>query len=407
MLAPERRTRTDLLVALALVATVLVAASVVWFRSDARGTTSITWDEPVPGLTAAGSPPSALEEAWRAPSAASTRPILAGATVATADGGTVIGRDPASGKERWRYERDRPLCGAVESWGDVVSVYHDPRGCGQVTSLEAGSGARGAQRSSDADDPIRLVDAGSHLIAFGDTRLEMWRSDLVRTVEYGRVDAPVNPNAQPRADCELLSAAASGTVLAVLEQCEGEAANRLTLLDPVPDDSQKPQEFASSVLPEAPRGSGARIVSVSGDLTVVYLPPVGASGPRIGTYDEDGALVDVHDLRSPASDADTVARELAGVLVWWTGTDTVGLSPTDTRPLWTVPGTLGEGDVVAGSLLLPVEGALLAVDPATGAVDRRVEVARDAAGEDPVSVTVAGELVLEQRGDEVVALRRP
>uniref|UniRef100_UPI00035F6465 Rv3212 family protein n=1 Tax=Rhodococcus sp. R1101 TaxID=1170698 RepID=UPI00035F6465 len=143
MLAPERRTRTDLLVAAALVVTALVAASAVWLTSDARGTTSTTWDGPVPTPATAQSLPRTLAELWRAPSAATTAPVVSGGTIATADGGAVVGRDPQSGEERWRYDRDRALCAATEAWGDVVSVYRDPRGCGQVTALDAGSGARG------------------------------------------------------------------------------------------------------------------------------------------------------------------------------------------------------------------------------------------------------------------------
>ena len=403
MLAPERRTRTDLLVAAALVVTVLVAASVVWLNSEARGTTSTTWDGSVPAPAAAQSLPRALAELWRVPSAATTTPVVSGGTIATADGGAVVGRDPQSGEERWRYERDRALCAVAEAWGDVVSVYRDPRGCGQVTALDAGTGARGAQRSSDADDPIRLVDTGSHLIALGDTRLEMWRSDLVRTVEYGRVDAPVNPNAQPRSGCELRSADAGAEVLAVLEQCAGEPSERLTLLDPSPEDSQKPEEFASSVLPEAGRDADARIVAVVGDRTAVYLAPDGTAGPRIEVFDSDGALVDTHALQRPAGTSEGPAVERGGVLVWWTGRDTVALSTSDFAPQWTVEGTLGNGDVMAGSLLLPVDGALLGVDARTGERGSRIDVERGAVGS--VNVSVAGDVVVEQRGDELVALR--
>ncbi|WP_241385919.1 Rv3212 family protein [Rhodococcus sp. CH91] len=403
MLAPERRTRTDLLVAAALVVTALVAASVVWLQSDARGTTSTTWDGPVPPPAAPQSLPRSLAEIWRAPSTATTAPVTAGGTIATADGGSVIGRDPYSGDERWRYERDRELCTATEAWGDVISVYHDPRGCGQITALDASTGARGAQRTGDIDDPVRLVDTGSHLIALGSTRLEMWRSDLVRTVEYGRVGAPVNPNAQPRSGCELLSADSGAEVLAVLEQCANEPSNRLTLLDPTPEDSQKPVEYASSVLPDAGRGTDSRIVAVVGDHTAVYLPPGGAAGPRIEVFDGDGTLVDTHPLPRPAGAAQAPAVERGGVLVWWTGRDTVALSTTDFAPRWTLEGTLGNGDVMAGSLLLPVEDALVGVDAATGVPGVRIAVER---GEvESVNVSVTGDVVVEQRGDALVALR--
>lgn len=410
MLAPERRTRTDLIVAAVLAVAVVVAASVVWLRSDARGTTSITWDGPVTVPAAATTVPATLGEVWRAASAATTRPLVVGGTVATADGGSVVGRDPETGAQRWIYERNMPLCAATAAWQTVVAVYRDRRGCSQVTQLNAGTGARGAQRSSDADDAVVLVDAGTHLISTGDTRLEMWRSDLVRTVEYGRVDAPVNPNAQPRTGCTLLSAAASNNRLAVVENCPGEDADRLTLLDPAPDDNQKPEEFASSVLADAaqdPTGSpapGTRVIAVAGDRTALYLPPGSGAGPRIEVFGEAGQTVAEYPLPRPATDAATVPAETRdGIVTWWTGESTIGLGTTDLAPRWTVPGTTGWGDSMAGALLLPVDDALAVVDPASGTVQGRIPVDREEAG--PVAVAVAGSTVLEQRGDEVVALR--
>lgn len=409
MLAPERRTRTDLIVAAALAVAVVVAASVIWLRSDARGTTSITWDGPVAVPAAATAVPATLTEAWRAGSGATARPLAVAGTVATADGGTVVGRDPDTGAEHWRYQRDMPLCAATSAWQTVVAVYRDRRGCSQVTQLIAASGTRGAQRASDADDAIMLVDAGTHLISAGDTRLELWRSDLVRTVEYGRVDAAVNPNAQPRSGCTLLSAGASATRLAVVERCPGEPADRLTLLEPVPDDNQEPEEFASSVLPESTAGTpgsdtaGTRVVAVAGDRTALYLPPGDGAGPRIQVFGGAGQAVGEYPLPHPATDAATIpATTRDGILTWWTGEDTVGLGPSDLAPRWTVPDTIGSGDSMAGALLLPVDDALAVVDPVSGAVQRRISVDRDTAG--PVAVTVAGEIVLEQRGDEVVAL---
>lgn len=190
MLAPERRTRADLIAALLLAVAVVAAASVVWLRSDARGTVSVTTDAAPDAPASATAVPSTLTEAWRAPSGATSRPIAVGGVVVTGDGGTVTGRALDSGAELWRYGRDMPLCGVVEDWRTAVAVYRDQRGCSQVTQLVPDSGMRGAQRSSDADDAVTLTAADTHVISRGDTRLELWRSDLVRTLEYGRVDAP-------------------------------------------------------------------------------------------------------------------------------------------------------------------------------------------------------------------------
>lgn len=410
---PERRTRTDLIVAAVIAATVVVAAIVVWVRSDARGTTSITWDGVAAAPAAATAVPDTLTRIWEAPSGATARPIVVGGTVATADGDAVTGRDPATGETRWSYTRNRPLCAATGHWGNVIAVYEDPRGCGQTTALRGDSGERYTARSSDTDDAIRLVDADNHLIALGGTRLEMWRSDLVRTIEYGRVDAPVTPGAQPRTGCELNSAAAGSALLAVLELCPGESAQRLTLLDPTPEDAQKPEEFASSVLTDAPAGSGARIVAVSGERAAVFVPGFDGSAPHIAVIDRNGVETGRHELPAGAEvgSADTAARpaqELGGQLVWWTGSATVALDATDFTPRWSVPGTAGYGTTMAGRLLLPVGDGLIVVDPAGGEVTRTVPLARergDATTDAPVSVSVFGDTVLEQHAGVVTAYR--
>lgn len=409
MLPPERRTRTDLIVAAALAVTVLVAAGVVWWTSEARGTTSRTWDGDVPVLPAPDSLPEELSEVWRAPSSVTFAPVVAGGTVVTADGGLVAGHDPVTGTVRWSYERDRDVCAAAEAWGSVVAVYRDSRGCGQVTELAADSGQREAQRSSDADDAIRLVPGITHLVAAGDTRLEVWRSDLVRTIEYGRVDAPVNPGAQPRSGCTLRSAAVENGRLAVLEHCADELGERLTLLDAVPEDAQKPEEFGSSVLPEAIPGAGARIVGIIGDRTAVYLPPADTDTDigYIEVFDGAGTSIARHAVDAavpadPAGFAAAPARERAGVRLWWTGADTVALG-ADFAPLWTVENTLGSGAVYGDELLLPIDSGIAVVDPSTGSLTRIIAVDRESRG--AVSLAVAGDTVLEQRPDEVVALR--
>jgi hypothetical protein len=89
---------------------------------------------------------------------------------------------------------------------------------------------------------------------------------------------------------------------------------------------------------------------------------------------------------------------------WWTGSQTVALDGTDLAPLWTLKGTLGPALPYAGSLLVPVAAGLREVDAVRGTVERTLPVAR-ADPTAPVRLAAAGEMVLEQRGGEVVALR--
>lgn len=399
MLAPERRTRLDVAVAAVIAIVVAVAATVLWIRSDARGTSVVTANVPATEAPPATAVPPSLTETWRASSPATAAPVVAGGgAIVTAEDGTVTGRDRLTGDPLWRYQRDMPLCGVIGAWGTAVAVYRDQRGCSQVTQLDGATGARKAQRSSDADDEVTLSYDGTYVVSRGSTRMELWRSDLVRTLEFGRVDAPINAGKQPHPGCDLLSAAAGGTRVSVLMNCPDDAGDRLSVLDAAPKDSQEPQEFGSSVV-GAESGS-ARLIAASGDRTAVYLP----ADRRIAVYDGTGAEIASHPVSGPVSPDATAARN-GGVFTWWTGSELIALSTSELAPRWTAAaGALGPGTIMAGSLLVPMPDGVAVLDPATGAPQRRIPVARDDVTA-PITTSVVGDIVLEQRGDTVVALR--
>ncbi len=382
---------------------VAVATTVLWLRSDARGTTSITASTPASEALPVLTPPETLSEIWRATSGASSAPIAADGAVATADDGTVTGRDRLTGDELWRYQRDMPLCGTIGAWNSVVAVYRDQRGCSQVTQLDGASGAREAQRSSDADDDVTLSYDGTYIVSRGPERLESWRSDLVRTLELGRVDAPINPHKQPHPGCELMSAAAGGTRLSVLMHCPGEAGDRLSVLDIAPSDNQEPHEFGTSLVGAA-NTPGARIVAASGDRTAVYVPAGPVSEQRLAIFDGSANEIASHPVPGPVSENATAARNGA-VFTWWTGSELIALSTSELAPRWTAAaGALGPGTIMAGALLVPMPDGTAVVDPRTGTENRRIPIDRDDVS-GPITMSVLGDVVLEQRGDEVVALR--
>lgn len=403
MLAPERRTRLDITAAAAIAIVVAIAVAVIWVRSDARGTTSITAETPAAEALPALSPPETLSEIWRARSGATGAPIAAGGAVATADGTAVTGRDRLTGTELWRYQRDLPLCGAIGAWDTVVAVYRDQRGCSQVTQLDGSTGQRKAQRSSDADDDVTLSYDGTYVVSRGAERMEAWRSDLVRTLEFGRVDAPINPGKQPRTGCELRSAAAGGTRISVLMQCPGEAGDRLSVLDAAPKDNQEPTEFGSAIIGSV-NTPGTRLIAASGERTAVYLPAGPTGEQRIAVYDGTGNEEASYPVSGPVIPDATAARN-GSVFTWWTGTEVIALSASELAPKWTAaPGALGPGAIMAGSLLVPMPDGIAVLDPKTGAEQRRIAFPRaDTAA--PIATSVVGDVVLEQRGDEVVALR--
>lgn len=415
MLAPERRRRSDLVAAAVILVVVVLGLAVVWLRSDAHGTTDTVATSPLPQTDTATAVPTALTELWRAQSPVTRSPIVTGAAVVTGDGGTVEGHDPATGDVAWSYERDRALCDVTDAWNTAVAIYSDDRGCSQVTELDGATGMRKAQRTSDADAAVRTTDDGTYLTSRGDTRMELWRSDLVRTLEYGRVDAPVNPNSQPRTGCTLLSSASNSSRVAVLERCPGEDAARLTMLNPAPKDAQQPEVYGSSVVAAltGPEGEidGATVLVASGDRVALAIPASPGEPARVAIFDGTAQQLSEFDLPDAVADPgpfpndDTVVKA-ASVFAWWTGTATVALGLGDLSPVWSLPSALGPGAVMAGKLLVPVPDGIAVLDPGTGSPGSTIPVDR-AGYTGMVGIAVVGDVVVEQRGETVVALSAP
>jgi len=401
MVKPERRTKGDILAAAAIAVVVAAAAALIWWTSDARATISRPAAVPAPNPTSAREVPPGLRQLWTAPSPATTAPVVVGGTVATGNGRRVDGRDPGTGESRWSYARDADLCGLSWVYRYAVAVYRDDRGCGQVSALDGSTGRRGAARSSYADPRVRLSSDGTTVLSAGDTRLEMWRSDMVRMLAYGETDARVKPSARGlHSGCTLLSAAASSSAVSVLEGC-GNQALRLVLLRSGKEDDEPQQQVVPE--PGIDAGSGARVLAVWENNTAVYLP---GARPRVDVVDETGTTVSSTLLPKPPSKSAAVSQ--AGSLItWWTGDSLMVFDASKFTLRYTIAADekapLGPGVMMAGRLLVPVTGAIGVYDPLSGASERFIPVDR-APGTAAVVPAVAGSRVFEQRGDTLVAL---
>jgi hypothetical protein len=403
MVKPERRTRADVAAAVTIAAVIALAAGLVWWTSDARATISRPAPNPISPLATATAVPSALRQLWTAPSPKTTAPLVVAASVVTGDGHTVQGRDPASGSPVWSYARTGlDLCGVSWVYQYAVAVYPDTRGCGQVSTIDAKTGLRGPARTAYADPEVKLSSDGTAVLSAGDSRLELWRSDMVRMLSYGSLDAKIKPGTPTPPICRLVSAAASSSSVSVLEACPNQADLRLTLLRPAdeedtPDLKYVPQSGVSV-------DSGAQVVAVSDTTTAVYVP---TPKPVVNIVDETGATIASTPLAKPASKNATASR--AGDLItWWTGDSVMVFSANGIKYKYTVSPAganipLGPATVMAGRLLVPVTGGYDVFEPGSGKGDHHISVPRppsDAA----VVPAVAGSTVLEQRGDDLVAL---
>ena len=265
--SPWNRGR-DRVIAAVVAVVVLAVALVIGTTSDSAATDRTEAAPPPPLPAAPDKVPGSLAELWSAPSASTPVPLVAGDSVATADGGEVAARDPLTGQIRWHYTRDLPLCTVNETWGRLNAVYHKTENCSEVTQLDPGTGRITAQRNGNAELGTQLVSDGSHVTATGKKLLDTWRDDLVKSAEYGQVPALVNAGKQPRTGCTYGTVAAASGKVGVIERCPGDPADRLTVYKAAPEKDDEPQVSFSSVL----AGKRARVIAMSGELTAVVLP---------------------------------------------------------------------------------------------------------------------------------------
>ena len=397
MIAPERRTRGDLIAAAAIATAVAVFIAMFWWNSSTRATISRPAGTPAPTVATPASVPAALQQRWTATSDRTRVPLIVSNTVVTGDGRTVTGLDPQTGQQRWVYARDTELCGVSYVYDLAVAVYPDSRGCGQVSGIKAGTGERGPTRTSYADKQVVLTSDGSAVLSTGPTRLELWRSDLVRILSYGEIDARVKPvNQGIGGGCTLMSAAASDTAVSVLEACRDQKDLRLTLIKPAKEEDEPDTKRVE--LPGLAVDSDARVLSVSGTTTAVFLP---TPRPEVVVYDETGTKVSQTPLRSPATltGAAPAVSRAGDLITWWTGSAVMVFNDKlGYRYTLDAVDPLGPATMMAGRLLVPVPDGLAVYDPADGASERLIPLSHPQ-GNGPVMPAVSGSTVVEQNGD--------
>lgn len=403
MLRPERRTRADLAAAAVIVVAVLAASLVLWQRSDVHHTRSDTAPAAKAEPASPQVPPT-LTEAWSAPSPASPKPVVAGPAAVTGEGSQVFGRDPATGQVRWSYDRNIPLCTVGSQWGRALAVYSKGHNCSEVTSLRGTTGERGPQRNSDADFGMELLGDGRYVTTTGHNVIETWRSDLVRTQQYGLPTDIKNPeNNLKRPECRYSSVAVGEGRVAVIEKCPRIPRDRVTVLKSHPHSDEKPEE-AFSVEVGSPDSS---VVATDQEHTAVLL----RDRSELDVYDNArGVLTGRFPVRAGAPPAPGTPNGTANeatirgpLIYWYTGKDTVALDRATMNPMWTVQDTLGPGTGFGEKLLVPVQGGIAVHNPTTGVQERVIPVDRRGF-QGPVDLNAIGSTVLERRGPTLVAL---
>lgn len=471
-LSPARRRRIDRIVAGVIALVVLAVAALVYLNSDVRATTDATGPE-LPAPPAPTVMPTSLTEKWSVPTDPAVGAVASPyGVVVTGQGTAAIAYDAVTGDRRWSYDRgDEQLCavGSGDTDAPGVTVRGKVRGvmvvsakngyCSQMMLLDPVTGDRHYYRTSPNQTGGTLAFGGPYAGWLGATLVELWRDDLVRTIQYGDEPAPPKPNAT-HTGCTFTDMIIDDQQFATVEHCDDVATAQVVLNWTTPDSApNKPDD--QDVFKHDPRAtidtgsSAARLVGITSDRVAVL---VSDPEPAVVLYDTDGNEVSRTPVDVPArsiTDADrlteaggtqptpavrdgsarfsvvgdtliAVAQESTTVQT----TPTPGLAQLETEPPtpgvlategsavpvtqqiqnltvgWTRQGVLGLPAVIGEQVLLPVAGGLAAVAAGNGnpgIVPAVVPVARDGyTGR--VDAAAVGSMIIETRGDRVVGL---
>lgn len=373
-----------------------------WWSAPARGVDHVPAAAPFEPVKAAAEIPGAVEEAWRHPAPLSGSPFTVEGLVLAAEDNGVAALDPETGEEVWSYRRDVPLCAAMASFERVITVFRGPAGCGEVTALEARDGTYAGTRRSIGSDEVVPVRSNDRAGMRHPGMVELWRNDMVRTVEYGYIKESPEPGLQPHPGCRVADAMTRLNLLAVVNSCPD--GHRLVLQRATPEESRSPEVDADVELP-----SSARLVAIGKDRAAVLMDGeivvYDEEGRRSPGYRPEGAVLPEVPDTSVFPLAETA--DLPHHMTWFTGSELIAFRPDDLSVAFTVPGALGTGTLVDGTLLVPVEGGILQVDGTTGEPGPLIPVDRAGDAGAPVTLTSAGAFLVEKRGDDMVGLRAP
>ena len=400
MTSPLRRTRGDLIATglIAVLSAVAVTAAVVSAPIRAAHLEPAADELPNAGKLAAA--PAELREAFRLPDdSPGAAPVVVDGLIITHSEDT-LSATTASGETAWTYRRDAELCSLGQAWGKVVANYRGPAGCGDVVALTALTGEYAGTRSAVGPEEISGVRSNDRVGYSSPTRTELWRSDLVRTVEYGAVEAPQEAGMQPH-QCEQTSALTRTELLAVTETCGD--GSFLRLVKATPKDSRSPEIQASVPVPR-----GAYLVAVGQKAAAVYDP----ASSRVNSYGTDGALLAESTapalsggrlIDAPLPFHTSSAADLPHHMTWAEGGHLLFFDPADLHVTGTLKGALGTGVAAGERALVATEQGVAVVAWDTARVERVLPVNRGGYS-GPVGLDSAGPGVVEKRGSEVVYL---
>lgn len=427
--SPERRSRTDIIATAVIVAGLALGGAGVWLGSDAHSVQHHVADgEPKEIATSSEELPRDVRQLWTAKTQGEDLVADRGGVVAI-EGTKVKMLEMNSGQQRWSYDKGEDVCTVMRGWDKTTMVFRGPKGCGQAVSLDSSTGQYWSTRDALAPDEVNAINGEDIIGTVSGSRVELWRSDLVRTVEVGKPFTPVKVGKQEYTKCTFTSAATAGHLLATMQACpkkngrDDDGANSAThkaesgkkivrLLNTTPEDSDAPETWHTFRVP-----AGSELVAASEYRAAIAIPPQEKKAGRIQVLSKEGDFhnfsVDVGtEIPDRASRNNTalyrpqVVRTKA-MTGWFNGRALVALNPETLRPMWSLPDALGAGVAVRDKVAVPIRNKGIAiVNPTTGKVERTIAVDRDGY-EGPVELALSGRAFVEKRGDQLVGLGSP
>lgn len=393
----------------AVTAVTALVIGVTWYDAPARHTDQVSADHALPKLGQAGvsdegavtGPPELLNDVWSTTDAGLIPPTTGNTAVVVTDQDGIRGVDPATGETAWSYHRDLPLCTAMVSEDQAIAVFLGQSGCAETTSVRLSDGEYNATRRSLAPtEVLPLVSdrrAGIHSLRM----LELWRGDLVRTIEFGDVESSAETDHQAYLHCAITDAATRGETLASIVECPGDEESILIIQDSDPDSAVEPEITAETPVPH-----GSRLTSV-GDSVAGYV-----SDGELWVAGSEGSAhrllegVDQPPAATPRGDR----TELDLHTLWFNGSELIALTQPSLHERFRVPDAIGTGDTWGDRVLVPVPEGIAVVDW-QGETERVIPVNRENPDDQSdqsgrVDIRVIGDTVVEWRDGAVVALRQ-
>ena len=400
MNTPLRRTRGDLIATGVIAGVSALLLGTAFFTAPARDAHLVSAEEEQQDYGQLAVVPKSFSEGFSLPDTSGRdQPLVASGMVITYNDNTLTATTP-EGETVWTYERPNELCLVDQAWGKVVATYRDNAGCGDVVAIDAKTGKYAGTRSAIAPDNVVRLASNDRVGYASSERAEVWRSDLVRTVEYGHVEAKQEPDMQPN-ECTLTSALTRTELVAVTEICDDGAFLRLQ--EATPEDSRKPEVVADvEISPDA------YLVSISQDAAAVYDPTTS----EVRGYDKEGTNISsssVPQMDSPEVGPDGIIKNLPVAdlphhMTYWENNSLLLMEPAALAVTGVFQGALGTGFSAGEKLLYASDSGIAVVDWDKNAVDKIIPVDRGGYS-GPVHISSAGATVVEKRGDEVVVMK--